>query len=172
MLKDLTRTLQMPEGVTLLKGTRIKLTWDVCIRKKGIINKATTGIELFFTLQRPGQEDLQLETDSVLGWDDLPNPARNARSWEKVRQINLDHLEPTWSYGDIALESAVRKWHFILAFDEASTEETAFCFIIVRDRNRDHNIEACANMKRLKPFLSYNSPTHKHREAIRQLVRS
>ncbi len=115
-----TRRFEMPEDTGFYKDTKINLLCRHSQRQHG----EGSVVELFLKFEK-GEKTLQLETDRVLEWWQIPNPAQDARNWNKMRSLLLADDMPEDAYLKVSLRSLLRKWRY-----SADNSNDGICFYI------------------------------------------
>ncbi|HWB34135.1 MAG TPA: hypothetical protein VG753_02360 [Candidatus Paceibacterota bacterium] len=110
LVANITRRIQMPKGVKFAKGVKASLGFKRVALEGDPQNSV---IEVFFELENDGKEmDLIIETDTSLDEARLPNPAKNKKTWMRVRELVLDGFSGQDAYDIVAMKSFARACTF------------------------------------------------------------
>jgi hypothetical protein len=115
-----TRRFDMPEDAGFFKETKVVL---LCKRSERKHNEGSSVIELFLKLYN-GKDSLLLETDTILEWWEVPNPAQDARNWGKMRTLVQHGVMPDDAYLMVSIRSLLRKWKYSVDIAESGVQLT------------------------------------------------
>lgn len=139
-----TRRFEMPKDAGFFKETKVIL---LCKRSERKHNEGSSVIELYFRLDN-GKNSLLLETDTILEWWEVPNPAQDARNWGKMRARVQLGVMPDDAYLTVSIRSVLRKWKYAVDIDA----ESGVRFIIER-LNRPAIATEPRRLSATHPFL-------------------
>lgn len=150
----ITNRIKSPKTVTPKKNTVITLSYRRSERKQ---NAGSSVIEVFFNLKN-GAANLTLETDTVLGWRQLPQIAANRPSWERVRNLVANCFKtPDDAYLEVAFDHIAKRWKFDL--DYVDDEDRTAHLNIIRSKFEHENLVAATNFKQFVPFFDIDFKT-------------
>ena len=145
------RRFSFPKGAGFHKTTKVFLL--VQRSECRYDQEGSAVVEIFFRLLS-GHDELILETDTVLEWSRIPNPADNKRQWEKVRELVRNDNRPVDdAYLEVSLNSLLRHWKFSVDFDESGT-----ALFYIERKGVSVTTAQAARMSDTIPFLFDNSP--------------
>ncbi|HXK31472.1 MAG TPA: hypothetical protein VJZ94_01890 [Candidatus Paceibacterota bacterium] len=153
----------MPEDAGFFKETKIAL---LCKRSERKYDEGSSVIELFLKLEN-GKESLLLETDTVLEWWEIPNPAKDKRNWGKMRTLILKREMPDDAYIKVSLRSMLRKWKYSVDFGQSGT------YFNIARLGHPEIVAKAERSSAVMPFLfDEPEPEYEEEELVRDLAHS